>query len=125
MLLGIFRNTSSTKGLSVSTTFIVHFHTRPEFTTAFAATLPSVREQLPQVDGCIDVQVFRDEADPDRFCLIERWESKAQHETHMSNIVASGRWQQVLDQLAEPPRTSYFQEIGASQSATLPAPAAP
>ena len=100
----------------MSTTFIVHFHTRPECTAGFAATLPFVREQLPQVDGCIDVQVFRNEAEPDRFCLVERWESKAQHETHMANIAASGRWQQVLDQLAEDPRTAYFQEIEAAGS---------
>lgn len=96
----------------MSEVFIIRFRTRPEQTEAFAATLPYVKRELSAVEGCSDVQVFRDEREPDRFSLVERWESKAHHERHMEGVMASGRWQQILDQLAEPPESSYFVEIG-------------
>lgn len=101
---------------ATSMVFIIHFRTRPERTESFAAGLPYVRKELAAVDGCIDVQVFRDEHEPDRFCLVERWESKAKHAAHMARVNESGRWQQVLEQLAEPPKSSYYAEIAATGS---------
>jgi quinol monooxygenase YgiN len=97
----------------MSIVYIIRFRTLPELTDAFAARLPETRRDLARVDGCTRVQVFRDQSQPDRFCLVEHWESLEKHRAHMERVVAAGVWEGILRQLAEDPESSYFEEIEA------------
>ena len=99
---------------AMAVSFIIHYRTKPALTEGFAEALPSVARELRAVEGCEEFRVFRSEVEPDRFTLVERWASKALHDAHMERVKASGRWQQLLDQLAEPPTAGYFSELGAA-----------
>lgn len=65
------------------------FHINVWLTAKDPQDVPSIREHLARAcklsrtePGCVRFEVFHSEADPKRFLLCERWESKAAWETH-------------------------------------------
>jgi quinol monooxygenase YgiN len=73
--------------------------------SAFTATLGDTRA----FDGCISVETFVDNDNPDTVMLIEDWDSRAQQEAYLGWRVESGMVEMLAPVLAEPFEMHYFE----------------
>lgn len=64
--------------------FILHAHTQPEksaaFAEFFAAYVPSSRAE----QGCLEYHMLRDAQDPTLFIFFEVWQSRAHFDEHVA-----------------------------------------
>ena len=98
-------------GHDESVTVLVQFQARLESREAFSLLMQSVQQNLPQVPGCLGVDVLRSAANPLCFVLVERWESQARHGAHVQALQASGDWSALEQHLAAAPSVEYLQRI--------------
>ena len=89
-------------------TFLITFRAKEDQLEAFEVLLKSVKEELPAVEGCNGVSVFRHSEDGTAFTLVEDWSCKACHEAHVDGLVASGAWEQIEALLLEAPNGRYL-----------------
>ena len=92
----------------MTTNVIVTFTAKPEKLPEFMAIMHGVKSDLPKVEGCISVSVFRDSQNPNAFTLVETWQSEAAHKRHIEGVVSSGGWSHIVGHLACEPSSSYF-----------------
>ncbi len=95
----------------MSTIVIVRFHVKEDHVTAFTAAMRGVKESLPKVDGCEQVQAFVDADRPRHFTLVERWSSRERHQAHISHLKESGVWEKLSAQLESAAETHYHTEL--------------
>jgi quinol monooxygenase YgiN len=95
----------------MSTTVIITFQAKPEKRDAFAELLAGVKFALPQVDGCMAVNIFNDTKDACVFTLVESWQSEAAHQQHIEGVVSSGGWSHIASHLASDPVSSYYKAL--------------
>ena len=81
----------------------VTFKPKPAHQSDFAALMQSVKQDLPQVEGCKSVRVLTTQDEAATFTLIEDWDSVEKHASHIEKVVASGVWADIEGMLAEPP----------------------
>jgi quinol monooxygenase YgiN len=93
------------------TIVIVSFVTKPDRLDSFRKLLQGVKDDLPNVPGCAGVQVFNDVNDPCAFTLIETWTTAESHKEHISRMLLSGAWGQVVSHLAKEPVTGFYSAI--------------
>lgn len=115
LLLSIFsnaepENTADRKldTLREKINIIINFDVKPENIAIFRGILDNVKINLPNVTGCETVSIYADQNNPDKFTLIETWESKEAHQNHITSIVESGDWSKILSNLKTEPSSSYF-----------------
>lgn len=89
---------------------IITFETLPEASSAFAALLDQVQQELPRVRGCRGVRVFAATDNACVFTLLEHWDSEAAHQAHIATVVASGAWERIAAHLARDPVSHYYRE---------------
>jgi quinol monooxygenase YgiN len=89
---------------------LISFQARTEAAADFAALLQQVKQDLPQVRGCRGVRVFRHE-NPCTHTLLEEWDSRAEHQSHIERVVASGDWARIRAHLAADPVSHYVTEL--------------
>ena len=87
---------------------IVTFHPRPEHEETFHDAMLSVRRDLPTVQGCNGVQVFRHHSDRAKYTLVESWQDQQSHSDHIDQFIASGAWKNLEEMLFEAPSTSFL-----------------
>lgn len=90
---------------------IISFDVKSGNEEKFQQVLASVKESLPQVSGCHDVEIFSDESDSSKFTLVETWDSKEAHQAHISKVVESGDWAAIEALLEAQPSSSYYQRL--------------
>lgn len=88
---------------------IVHIGTlyaKPEFAKALIESF----EGLKQAPGYISYECFRDIEDQNKLTLVERWESKSDHENFVNSFpeVVMEQW---LDMISQRGEDSYYQEV--------------
>jgi quinol monooxygenase YgiN len=93
-----------------STQIIITFETKPESAAPFKAMLEQVKRDLPTVPGCRSVRLFTATGDPCIFTLLEDWNSEAQHQRHIEQVVSSGAWATLAAHLAKEPVSHYYTE---------------
>ncbi|MEK8032790.1 antibiotic biosynthesis monooxygenase family protein [Ideonella sp. DXS29W] len=93
-----------------STYLFISFDARPEAARDFAALLDQVRQQLPNVPGCRGARVFAHAEMPQRFCVLEEWDSTASHQAHIDRVVASGEWEHIRAHLSVDPTSFYLHD---------------
>ena len=71
--------------------------------------LPDTR----RYDGRISIDVMRDSDDPDKWALVEHWESQAHHETYIKWRVETGWFDKFTAMLTGEPAARYFDPVGA------------
>lgn len=88
---------------------IVHIGTlyaKPEYTDALIESF----EGLKQAPGYISHECFRDIEDQSKLTLVERWESKNDHETFVKSFPEEVM-EQWLNMISERGDDSYYQEV--------------
>ncbi len=91
-------------------TFIIHFEAKKENLEDFINLMTAVKKDLPRIDGCIDVSIFKSITEPHNFTLIETWESQKHHRQHINYLVESGSWAHISTLLEKEARSGYFNE---------------
>ncbi len=89
--------------------FLITFDVKPDRTLDFIAMPTSVQTDLPKVEGCKDVRIFRhDEAAPNSFTLLETWDTKPLHQAHVARLQDKGDWATIEAMLVAPPQGHYL-----------------
>ncbi len=86
---------------------IINFDVRPERQAEFEDIMRGVSSAMQSEAGFEEAFVFLDGDVPNKFVLIERWQSKALHREHYDRIVQSGDWAHILSMLKAEPSMSY------------------
>ena len=92
----------------MSTVVIVTFCVKPASIVSFIDILKSVQENLPRVEGCERVEIYRTAEETGVFTLVEHWQSKKVHQSHIDRIVAAGDWDKIKEHLLKEPKSRYF-----------------
>lgn len=87
---------------------IVSFEIKSEKITEFTKILISVKTDLPKVEGCISVDVFKSSSAENRFTLVETWQSKEFHQTHLNRLSNDGTWDMIASHLSKDPESDYY-----------------
>ncbi|HKU36989.1 MAG TPA: antibiotic biosynthesis monooxygenase family protein [Polyangiales bacterium] len=90
---------------------VVTFKVQASKIDAFRELMDSVKTHLPTVSGCDGVRIMQSVEDPRLFTLVERWDSKEKHRTHIAMLVASGQWERIREYLAAEPLSHYAAEL--------------
>jgi quinol monooxygenase YgiN len=77
---------------------------------ALAAFLASIRTIILDAEGAISCEVLRDQADPNRFLVIERWQTAEAHQASVKNIPPD-LFKQAMALFAATPKGSYFDSV--------------
>lgn len=88
---------------------IIHIgtlHARPEY----AKDLINSLEALTRSPGYISHQCYQDIDDNNKFTLVEKWQSKADHENFVQSF-SEEAMKQWLNMVAEIGEDSYYQEV--------------
>jgi quinol monooxygenase YgiN len=91
----------------MSLTAIVELLIKPELVEAYAARLGSALPQTRAADGCLEITAYRDQQDPRRIVIIERWEARSHYDAYIEWRRSTG----VLEKLGavlERPMTVQF-----------------
>ncbi len=89
--------------------FLITFDVKPDRTPDFEALLSSVKTDLPKIEGCKGVRIFRhDEAAPNSFTLLETWDAKSLHQAHVTRLQDKGDWATIEAMLTTPPQGHYL-----------------
>ena len=87
---------------------IIYFEAKSEFSLDFANLMQKVKVDLPEVEGCLGIEVYRDCENLNRFTLVEKWDNKTIHEKHLIELRKSGAWDSIVSMLVREPESSYF-----------------
>ncbi len=96
---------------TMSVSVIITFVAKKEKIDEFNTIMNSVKTDLPKVNGCRAVAVFRSSTDESKFTLVETWESKELHQDHLDKLTTDGTWDMIASQLSNEPESDYFFEI--------------
>ncbi len=88
---------------------IISFLAKIDKLKEFEGVMDSVKATLPEVEGCNDVQIYRDIEQPGAFTLVESWVSRDRHAEHIDSLVTNGSWEQISRLLQDEPISSYFE----------------
>ncbi len=78
---------------------------------AFTEIMMQVKTDLPAIEGCKSVRIFKNTRNPCTFSLIETWDSEERHKSHLKEFTRSGGWEHMSLHLTSDPVMSYFSEI--------------
>ena len=78
--------------------------TGDEVVAMFASILGDTRAY----DGCISVDVLRNDDEPDTIVLVEKWESRAKYEAYLGWRVETGVVDKLVAATDGPPSIRYF-----------------
>jgi len=95
----------------MSINLIVMLKAKKNKLMAFIEIMAEAKTDLPKIDGCESVKIFKDMNDPCVFYLIETWGSEEQHKSHIAEFSQSGGWEHMSSHLISDPVMSYFREI--------------
>ncbi|MFE8070288.1 antibiotic biosynthesis monooxygenase family protein [Marinobacteraceae bacterium S3BR75-40.1] len=96
----------------MSLRLVIHFEVKEDKLASFHTLMLRTRETLPQVEGCMGVEIFNSPEDPTRFMLIEAWESRLLHDRYFQYLERSGAWGHLISHLKTDPTSQYFEEFG-------------
>lgn len=85
----------------------VSVQNREELLSVFTAILPDTRAY----QGCQSVVVTTNEDDVHNIVLLEKWDSRSDHESYMDWRVERGDIDKLVALLIEPPAVSYLETI--------------
>ena len=74
---------------------------------SFEEIMKNSKPKLLASDGCLSVQMFQDNEDPNTFVLIEEWESQEKHKAYFGELIKSGDWDKMSSHLASEPDSRY------------------
>lgn len=87
---------------------IVSFDVKMDKIAEFSKILENVKSDLPKVEGCVSVDIFKSSASPNKFTLVETWETKKSHQAHIDSLSKNGTWDIIASHLTKDPESDYF-----------------
>jgi len=96
---------------NMSVNVIVSFEAKKEKIDEFNKIMSSVKTDLPKVNGCISVNIFNSSTNEYKFTLVETWESKELHQTHIDKLLKDGTWDMIASHLSKDPKSDYFIKV--------------
>ena len=97
----------------MSVLVIVDFLIKPEGVDLYMETF---KERLPftrTYEGCQEIDLFRDEDDPNHFVLVEHWESRAHYDKYRAWAMAQPGTEQLVQALQRDMTTMYLEKTEA------------
>ena len=91
----------------MSNTLIFEFEVKREAGEQVVRMLRTALPETRAYDGCISTAVFREEGDPNRWTLVEEWESKAKLEKYSQWRVETGFTAKMMDLVVGPPKLTW------------------
>ncbi len=89
--------------------FLITFEVNQNSISSFEDMLGSVQTELPKVEGCQNVNIFRhDDPESNKFTLFETWDSKPLHQDHVVQMQESGQWAKIEKMLNRQPTGCYL-----------------
>lgn len=90
--------------------FLITFEIKPNATIAFETMLTALKVELPNVEGCQGLRIFKhDEEAQSVFTLLETWDDKSLHQAHVTYLQDSGDWEKIEAMLVATPTGQYLQ----------------
>jgi len=89
-------------------TMIVHFKVKKDKQAEFSNIMDSVKIDLPSIDGCINVSIYKNMTKPQNYTLVETWGSRERHEQYVNDLIESGSWGDISALLEKEPLSDYF-----------------
>lgn len=87
----------------------VRFSIRPAAREAFAEAIGPFVAQSRTAPGNLDFQVLRVDGQPDRFVLLERWQTQAHFDAYLASDAFAAFRTGVGPLLAGPPESVYYE----------------
>jgi quinol monooxygenase YgiN len=97
----------------VSVLVVGEIHVKPEDVSKMKSLLAEIFPGTREYDGCQGIDSYSDTEDSSSMLLIERWDSRAQHEKYMAWRTETGVMDKVGAMLAGPPVIRYYERIDA------------
>ena len=97
----------------MSVALILEFEAKPEVGEQMGSSLKSALPDTRAFDGCISVDVLRNADNPNRWSLVERWESKAHHERYFQWRMETGFLEQMMAALVGEPKETWYETYDA------------
>ncbi len=72
----------------------------------FGQMIPAARKAV----GSEQIQIFRNQDDPNNMTWVEHWQHREQHEAHLKHLEEEGILDSLLPLLTEPPTIRHFDE---------------
>ena len=89
----------------------VEAHTRPDTIDALRDLLEEILPDTRTFAGCLGLETWQNQDDPQHFILTERWEARADHEKYLAWRMETGVLQQIVALLDCAPDISYHDEV--------------
>ena len=90
---------------------IVNLETRAGQSAAFLRTMQRPLELTRANPHCSYAELFSHHADPNRYVLIEKWDSIALHQAHFEYLLAAGEVEDAMLTWNGMPQSTHYQEI--------------
>lgn len=90
----------------MTVTLLVRLHGKPGRGERLAAILQPVAADN-DIAGCLGIEVFRNSVDGDDFLLLERWESKADHQAYIAEVKKAGGFTELEENIESAIRTYH------------------
>ena len=111
VLANVSASQAANKTKEAEINVIVTFNVKKENVSEFSKIVSNVKKELPKVAGCNSVKIYNDINAPLIFTFIENWSSKELHKAHVSSLIESGSWADILEHLQKKPTSSYYLEL--------------
>ncbi len=112
LILSVTHSVAKTpKESNMDIQLIITFNIKKDKLPSFMKIMKAVKKDLPQVEGCKEVEVFQRDQDKYTITLIETWESIEKHKTHIKHVIDSGDWNYISSHLTSEPKSHYYQKI--------------
>lgn len=89
-------------------TLIINFEASDAGLAEFSAIMDGVAGAMQTEVGFVSAKVYRNVDTPNKFVLVEVWESKALHEAHYKHINETGDWAHIKSLLTREPLMGYY-----------------
>lgn len=97
----------------MAVTVLLTIHTKPDRSDDMVKFLADILGDSRAWNGCISISVTRDQADENEIYVVERWETRKDHEEYFAWRVESGTLSESLQYMEGGPVIRYFDELDA------------
>lgn len=88
---------------------IVHLNIQPEYTSRFLTLFTDHQHHISQFEGCISLQLLRDEKNPNHLATLSHWRSETDLDHYRYSPFFKELWSQVKPLFSEPASATSFQ----------------
>ena len=95
----------------MSVKMILEINLKPEATAGMEAGMKEALPDTRAYEGCISVEAFRRTDDPNKWVLVEEWETQGHHERYMQWRTETGFMAKWASMFASEPTMTYLESV--------------